>query len=124
MDYWIINGGLKMLIIKAKHNLPREKMKNIYRNLLEQMQLGLIFIDDNYEISVVEPSMKWIPISEKSPNDGEWAIFTDGTQMSIERYKMDALDHFYPSGRWFNLEDAVAWMPLPELYKAEREDKA
>ncbi len=66
---------------------------------------------------------KWIPISEVLPNDGEWAIFTNGTQISIERYKMDALDHFYPSGRWFELEDVVAWMPLPKPYKPQEEEK-
>ncbi len=76
------------------------------------------------ELPPVNPTKigHWIPISEISPNDGEWAIFTDGAQISVERYKMDALDHFFPSGRWFNLEDAVAWMPLPGPYKAENED--
>ena len=44
-----------MLIIKAKNRMSREDIKNMYRNLLEQMQLGLVFVDDNYEISVVEP---------------------------------------------------------------------
>ena len=65
----------------------------------------------------------WIPISEILPNDGEWAIFTNGTQISVERYKMDALDHFYPSGRWFDLEDVVAWMPLPEPYKPQEQEE-
>ena len=66
------------------------------------------------------PKTGWIPISEKLPEDGEWAIFTDGNLMSIERYKMDALDHFYPEGRYFNLEDAVAWMPLPKKYEPQK----
>ena len=75
--------------------------------------------DMDDEISIVEPSMEWIPVSERLPEDGKWAIFTDGETMSIERYKMDAIDHFYPSGRYFNLEDVVAWMPLPEPYNVK-----
>ena len=42
-----------MLIIKSKTNLPREQMKNIYRNLLEQKDLGLIFLNDNYEVTEI-----------------------------------------------------------------------
>lgn len=61
---------------------------------------------------------KWIPISERLPEDGTWNIWQSKTgALSIERYKEDAYDHFYPSGRFFSLEDAVAWMPLPERYK-------
>lgn len=49
--------------------------------------------------------------------DGEWVIVTDGKTISVERIKKDCYDHFYPNGRWFELEDVVAWMPLPEPYK-------
>lgn len=65
---------------------------------------------------------EWIPCSERLPEDGYWAVFTDGKNISVERYKEDiGQDHFFPSGRWFDLEDAVAWMPLPEPYKGEKE---
>lgn len=65
----------------------------------------------------VQSVQRWIPVSERLPEDGAWCLFTDGESMSVERYKADALDHFFPSGRWFDLNDAVAWMPLPEPYK-------
>ncbi len=72
---------------------------------------------------ISEINGKWIPVSERLPEDGEWAIFTDGKHKSIERYKEDALDHFYPAGRWFELEDAVAWWPLPEeMFSKEDEN--
>lgn len=64
----------------------------------------------------------WILVKDRLPEDGTWNVFTDGKTISVERYKMDAMDHFYPSGRWFELEDAVAWMPLPKPYKAESEE--
>lgn len=62
----------------------------------------------------------WIPCSERLPEDGKWCLFTDGENMSVERYKLDASDHFFPNGRWFDFDDAVAWMPLPEPYEERR----
>ena len=73
------------------------------------------------ETIVDEFNQKWIPVSEKLPKDGSWAIFTDGSTISVERYKADAEDHFYPNGRWFSFDNATAWMPLPEPYKAVSE---
>ena len=69
-----------------------------------------------------QPEPQWIPCSERMPEDGKWCLFTDGVSMSVERYKADAMDHFFPEGRWFSLKDAVAWMPLPELYKGGGKD--
>ena len=70
-------------------------------------------------IKALEQEQKWIPVSEKLPKDGKWALFTDGSNMSVERYKKDAIDHFFPQERWFSFDEAIAWMPLPEPYKAE-----
>ena len=66
---------------------------------------------------------KWILLNERPPEDGTWNIFTDGKTISVERYKYDAIAHFYPNGRWFSLEEAVAWMPLPDSYKGESEEE-
>jgi len=69
---------------------------------------------------------EWIPLtwdeskcksSYPDDMDGCWAIFTDGKNMSIERGKKDAIDHFFPSGRWFEMSDAIAWMPLPKWHE-------
>lgn len=74
--------------------------------------------------------MKWIPLtfddggltcSIPDEYDGRWIIVTDGRLVSVERVKKDAYDHFYPSGRWFELEDVTHWMPLPEPLKEETE---
>lgn len=63
---------------------------------------------------------KWISTIERLPEDGTWNIWQSKTgALSIERYKEDAYDHFCPSGRFFQLEDAIAWMPLPKRYKEE-----
>lgn len=64
----------------------------------------------------------WIPVSEKLPEDGTWNMFTDGKQISVERFKLDAVNHFFPEGRWFSFDEAVAWMPLPQPYRGESEE--
>ena len=109
-----------MLIIKAKHNLPREEMKNMYRNLLEQKDLGLIFVDDNYEISIVEPSMEWISVNDALPEKNDDVLVTDGEDVFIGWYAYDWNSddsNFYPS-----THPIKAWMPLPEPYN-EKEVK-
>lgn len=67
-------------------------------------------------LPTAQPEPQWIPIAERLPKDGTWNIFTDGKNISVERYKADAIDHFFPPGRWFDLDDAVAWIPLPAPY--------
>lgn len=56
---------------------------------------------------------EWILVNERLPEDGHWAIFTTGKDQSVERYKMDCIDHFFPPGILFDLEDAIAWKPIP-----------
>lgn len=60
--------------------------------------------------------MEWIMLKDKLPEDGSYNIFTDGKSIGVERFKEDAMDHFWPKGRYFELEDAIAWMPLKALY--------
>ena len=66
---------------------------------------------------------KWIPVTEKKPDYTQWIICTDGYYISVERFKTDALDHFYPEGRYFTWEKVTAWMPLPQPHKAESEEQ-
>jgi hypothetical protein len=68
---------------------------------------------------VIPQPIRWIPVERALPEDGKRVMwcFTDGA-IGIERYKCDAIDHFYPQQGQHGLEEAVAWMPLPEPYKA------
>lgn len=63
---------------------------------------------------------KWVPLHFDGAltdypyeRDGAWVIVTDGKCVSVERIKKGAYDHFCPRGRWFEIKDAIAWMPLP-----------
>lgn len=84
---------------------------------------------ESYRKDEKRPHGEWIPLHFDSeskcvsdfPNemDGKLVIVTNGEIVSVERIKKDAYDHFFPCGTFFELEDVVAWMPLPEPYKKE-----
>ena len=108
--------------------------KKIIENLQEEKEGSENAMMIDFSIGILEDAIKyrkkcelegtaegdWIPISERLPEDGTWNIWQSKTgAIGIERYKEDAYNHFYPSGRFFSLEDAVAWMPLPERYKGD-----
>ena len=82
-------------------------------------------------IEALQEDSDWIPLSHDGgglgtdfpyERDGEWIIVTDGKSISVERIKKDAYDHFYPNGRWFELDDVIAWMPLPKPYKGGEDE--
>ena len=73
------------------------------------------------EMDKVPTFSSWHRVEDELPNDGEWAIFTNGKVVTVERFKEDAYNHFFPVSQWFDFEDAIAWMPLPEPPKEVQE---
>lgn len=91
----------------------------------------------------LEQEPRWIPVSEKLPNDRDWylGIFKEadtgwinplpficdyvGTETKATTKEYWILRGFTDRDEhidyYFNLE-CVAWMPLPQPYKAESED--
>ena len=65
------------------------------------------------------PAPRWARCEDELPDDGEWAIFTNGKVVTVERFKLDAYNHFFPASQWFDFEDAIAWMPLHEPPKED-----
>ncbi len=74
-------------------------------------------------VPTIEPERKWIPVSERMPEAGSWAIWCSNKGIiQVARWKTDLRDHFFPDQGFFDLEDAVAWMELPEPWKGENHD--
>ncbi len=69
---------------------------------------------------------KWIPISERLPEKNEWVLVSIKQPsgncyqeiMRIDKYRGLWTDNFD-----YYADYVKAWMPLPEPYKAESEDK-
>ena len=82
-----------------------------------------MLIDKIEHAPTIEPEPKWIPCSERLPKQGQEVICQCRANI-IMILKLDAdgdwfqdVDHCYMSGF------VIAWMPIPEPYKAESEDK-
>lgn len=80
-------------------------------------------------IVVSQPTINnWIPCSERLPEDEQFVLTTYKTtdRIHVCQYHEDG-----SRNQWYSLNDmcrahnnvVLAWMPLPEPYKAESEDK-
>ena len=90
----------------------REFIKS-YRNSTD------VAFDMEKRLDEIPAASPWRRVEEELPDDGDWAIFTNGKVFSVERFKEDAYNHFFPASQWFDFEDAIAWMPLPEPPKED-----
>ena len=91
-------------------------------------------------IKVLEQEPKWIPVSERLPDERKNCLvtFKDGYVgimcYALDLYRVDEYDFCTKKGKagwyeydsewgYYSRDDIVAWMPLPEPYKAESEDE-
>lgn len=94
---------------------------------IQKMQdLESVEIQTAYEIGKAEKPNKWIPVSERYPEDGQHILFSTKTGCVFEgRYSADTSAHNWLSYKddtyaWNNV--VTAWMPLPLPYKQEVEE--
>lgn len=85
-------------------------------------------IEGDYEIikEYKEPNMgHWIPVSERLPERSVWVLAYCKTKDGYEYQTVLLLAKY--NGEWTDCDDfcddVIAWMPLPEPYKAESDDK-
>ncbi|MGN0405316.1 MAG: DUF551 domain-containing protein [Bariatricus sp.] len=93
---------------------------------------GLAYVE---AIKIVEKQPKvgeWIPVSERLPEDRkEKIVYLSSNRITIACYNEHVLPHTGFQIGWgyilkngyidFEKENVIAWMPLPELYRPEKE---
>ena len=68
---------------------------------------------------------RWIPLSERLPKDRQMVLFCDIEDDIKIGYHIKGRPntHFSQDGTFDDIKNVKAWMPLPEPYVAESEDK-
>ena len=68
---------------------------------------------------------KWIPCSERLPEDGEIVLVSDGIDYAVAFWRFDAEAWDDPLHGWLDSFEfkVKAWMPLPEPYGGDQDDK-
>ena len=75
------------------------------------------------EFPSAQPEQQWIPCSERPPDKkDDYLCSYDGCAVTdICEYDPDRKEWgFFYDGGWKVVSNVIAWMPLPEPYKAER----
>jgi len=80
-------------------------------------------IDDLPSVTPQQRTGRWIPVSERVPEDGEEVLcFLESEEMAVlfrrnNWGQYEWVDGGFATGSY----DVIAWMPLPQPYKAESE---
>lgn len=119
----VANYDLSMgQVVKGIHALPPVTPQYTEAEIQKMQDLEFAEIQKAYEIGKAENPNKWIPVSERYPEDGQHILFSTKTGCVFEgRYSADTSAHNWLSYKddtyaWNNV--VTAWMPLPEPYKA------
>ena len=68
-----------------------------------------------------QPEQQWIPCSERLPEKDQICIVTDDTQRCAYEYGLHNETYDEVNGWTYLGHKIIAWMPLPESYKGEKE---
>lgn len=141
-DWW--NAEYKEPTTKNVLGVDREQLKTMIRGLTKwyvkrdntevgepNTAVGLLYDDVMFGIDrlhPVTPQSRWISVSERMPEENRTVIASTkhGVYPEARYTKEDGWEWAYESGAdyWEEIGcNVLAWMPLPEPYKAESEDK-
>lgn len=76
---------------------------------------------------LLEQQLRWIPVKERLPKEnGNYLVtkevyFTPDHVDDINHYRTVSVNYYDTKYSWLG-DEVYAWMPLPELYKAESEE--
>ena len=116
---------LDEVIERHKNNAEYERTHGNLQGCLEFRQ----FAEWLTELKQLREQTRWIPVSERLPKDKTYVLVT----IAVRGRQPHSRSSWYQAGAFHNDNgdywradepEVVAWMPLPEPYKEESEDKA
>jgi len=106
------------------YELPNDKTITADVDETHHMATVSVFALDNLVETVNEAAVdKWIPVSERLPENRKEVLVTDDTDIFTGWYEEDKWCSCYEEF-WPYSDPIIAWMPLPKPYEPqERSDK-
>lgn len=80
----------------------------------------------NMAIKALEQEPRWVPVTERLPEESDDYLVTNGDVDVETAYFAHPKDYAISNGEWREIwyeDDVIAWMPLPQPYKAGSEGK-
>lgn len=74
-------------------------------------------------VEKMPPAREWIPVSERLPENNKNVLATDGLDVFIAWHNPEKEEWFSFDELFDEQYPILAWQPLPEPYKGEREDE-
>ena len=92
--------------------------EKVFHNLSDEFYGAMQVLD---ELPSVQPEQRWIPCSERLPEEGEVVLtqakFKDDVKMAVS----SRIDYNYWTGWGTRDINIIAWMPLPEPARLEND---
>ncbi len=72
-------------------------------------------------LELLKQEPKWVPVSERLPEEGESVLFCDIDNDIMVGYHIKGRPntHFSQDGTYEDIKNVRAWMPLPKPYESE-----
>ena len=87
------------------------------------MGTGVTWIPLEYieQLPSAQPEPQWIPVSERVPDDlGDYLVSIKRIGWNMEEYVENDIAYWDDLEGFHKADEVLAWMPLPEPYRAER----
>lgn len=74
-----------------------------------------------FDMAIKALEQRWIPVSERLPEVHQDVLLSFRSLDVLEGFRAETEPYFYCQGDYIEPQNVLAWMPLPEPYKAESE---